>query len=430
MDFERQSIDELLEVLVDLGFDYSRQKRSCSGLSDKDFILHYLHRILGDFRSGRHFLQFNLDSKNQKLPRSTMFDALHSTRRQEMVREVAKGMFKHFEKIFLEKLNVDYLADFSELVDFYIGAVDGHFIDHSCHTSSSNEPESTKNSDKLYAAGTIYLQDLRTGLLQSYSTVTKGHRKSHEMPVFRDSYDEFKKTHQQKKIIFVLDRGFVDHEWWSKKRTEGTYFISRTKTNFSLQKLGDIPFDKHNPINRGVKSYFLAGIGTSSTAQNFIDYEDPETGEEFQFYTSLSGIEPGLIAWLYFKRWTIEKSFDILKNELFERKAWATGDNALKIQSELICVAYNFIRLINEIAMSKMDEKDKALHTKKYQEWIQKREEKAKSQNKTINQLLKNVKRIARIPSQFIRCLKFKFYDKMPLRHLIPILIKRLTVLI
>ncbi len=50
-----------------------------------------------------------------------------------------------------------------------------------------------------------------------------------------------------------------------------------------------------------------------------------------------------------------------------------------------------------------MDKNENALHTKKYQKWIQKREEKAKSQNKTINQFLKNVKRITRIPSQFIR---------------------------
>ena len=256
MDFDRQSIDELLEELIDLGFDYSRQKRSCSGLSDKDFILHYLQRIVGDFRSGRHFLQFNLDSKNQKLPRSTMFDALHSARRLEMVREVSHGMLRNFERIFKDKLCVDYLSDFSQLNNFYIGAVDGHFIEHSCHTSCANKLEPTKNSKKLYAAGTIYLQDLRTGLLQSYSTVTKGHRKSHEMPVFRNCYDEFRKTHQQKKIIFVLDRGFVDHGWWSKKRAEGSYFISRTKTNFSLQKLGEIPFDKSNPIHQGVKSYF------------------------------------------------------------------------------------------------------------------------------------------------------------------------------
>ncbi|WP_221895207.1 hypothetical protein [Bathymodiolus japonicus methanotrophic gill symbiont] len=47
---------------------------------------------------------------------------------------------------------------------------------------------------------------------------------------------------------------------------------------------------------------------------NVVDYRDPETGKLHRFVTTLPmTINPGTIAMLYFKRWTIEKTFNNTK---------------------------------------------------------------------------------------------------------------------
>ena len=79
-----------------------------------------------------------------------------------------------------------------------------------------------------------------------------------------------------------------------------------------------------------------------------VRYRLPETGEAIEFLTNLSTkIPPGLIAQLYFIRWRIEKSFDEIKNKLYELKAWAASHNAKKMQATFIVLAYNLSQLLN-----------------------------------------------------------------------------------
>ena len=427
------SLDEIFSMIIAEAFDYSRSSRECKGLSDEDLILYSCRRVLGDFKSGRDFQQFNAESGKEKFASSTVSDALKSSRRLKMVKEVSGGSELIISRL-MSDLKVDYLADFDYLNEYEVYACDGHFIEHACHTRTYDTKVEQRRAGKLprlHAAGNLYLQNLRNGLLKSYSPVTDGTRKSHEMPVFRDAYNDFSQDVDAGKVIFVLDRAYPDHTWWMYRMREGRYFISRSKSSFNLQQCGEFEVDYSLEINKGVKRCFLAGIGTSSMAMRFIDYEDPETGSLYQFYTSLTDIEPGLVAWLYFKRWTIEKTFDVTKNEFNEKKAWATGENALEIQSHIIALVHNIIRLINETVQEDMDDEQKTTASVKYEKWIQQRSEKAQAKGREIIPMLKkNKNRIARICSQFIRCIKYNLYKKVTLRQLFPTLKKRITKLL
>ena len=54
-----------------------------------------------------------------------------------------------------------------------------------------------------------------------------------------------------------------------------------------------------------------------------VTFISPDNGEQLVFLTNLpTSIPPGVIAQLYFLRWRIEKSFDVFKNKLHERKSW------------------------------------------------------------------------------------------------------------
>ena len=388
------TLDEIFSRLIAEAFDYTRASRKCNSLSDEDFVSYCCERVLGDFKSGRDYHQFNIETSGESFASSTVSDALKSTRRLKVIKELSHGL-EHIVSQSMDELKVDYLADFDSLAEYDVYAGDGHFIQHASHTKSydtKTEKRRAGKLPKLHAAGTLYLQSLRNGLLKPYSPVTDGTRKNHEMPVFRNAYNDFS-ANENKKVIFVLDRAYPDHAWWASRASEGCYFISRSKSNFDLMPCGNLYVNYKLDINKGVKRYFLAGIGKNSVAVRFIDYEDPETGAQYQFYTSLTGIEPGLIAWLYFKRWTIEKTFDVTKNELSEKKAWATGENALAIQSHTIALIHNIIRLINEIVLESMDDDEKKLATKKYDKWIEQREKKAQAQGRQIIPMLKVIKK-------------------------------------
>ena len=91
------------------------------------------------------------------------------------------------------------------------------------------------------------------------------------------------------------------------------------KKNMDLIMMGQLPFDRQDPINAGVLSYDYVGC-SAGVAMFRIKYQCPVNGKRFNFVTSLSNISPGLIAYLYKLRWDIEKIFDEVKNKLSEKK--------------------------------------------------------------------------------------------------------------
>lgn len=432
-DIENLSIKELINKLIEVGSDYTRNSRICTELSDQDLLSHCVERVLGDFQSGRDYLQHCDEVNNIKIARATFFKALKSKRRLGSIKDICAAVNKKISTYF-SSINVNYLSDFPQLNDFDIYAGDGHYIQHACHTASydsklNQQKRRSGELPKLHAAGVIYMQSLRDGLLYAYAPVTDGGRKTNEMPVFRNHFSEFKKQ-AKKKLLFILDRAYVDMAFFMQNMGKDAHFICRTKTSFKLKKIGEFGFDTSLPVNTGVTSVFLAGMGTTSTAYRFIDYVDPETNQAYQFYTSLTDIEPGLIPHLYFKRWTIEKTFDVSKNVFMEQKAWATGYNALEIQAQAICFTFNILRLIEEVTIASMDDFQKKKLNQKYKNWINLREQKAKKAGQNINPLLKKLNRISRMALQFFRTIKNLFCRKIPLRSLKHILADRMIRLI
>ena len=53
---------------------------------------------------------------------------------------------------------------------------------------------------------------------------------------------------------------------------------------------------------------------------------------------------------LYYKRWTIEKTFNNSKSNLKEKKAWSSNTCALKNQMRLTAMTYNLMRVVEEVS--------------------------------------------------------------------------------
>lgn len=155
-------------------------------------------------------------------------------------------------------------------------------------------------------------------------------------------------------------------------------------------------------------------------------YRDPETGKQYNFISTLpKSINPGTIAMLYYKRWTIEKAFNNSKSDLKEKKAWSSNRNSLKNQMRLTAMAYNLMRVFEETA--KIQEPD-LIHPsdKKYTKALEKRDQNAKKQGGFLNPLFFQA-RIARISSYTIRAVQNAIITGKSLASLMSILMARLV---
>ena len=85
------NLQELLSCLLEKS--NSRHFRSCESLTDSDFIMSCLKRVIRQNESGRDFLQFLHEVDDKDIPRSTFFDALKSQRRLAALKNIEDGHF-------------------------------------------------------------------------------------------------------------------------------------------------------------------------------------------------------------------------------------------------------------------------------------------------------------------------------------------------
>jgi len=391
-------------------------KRSVEILDDVSFIHHGVRRCITIVNSGRHYIQNTDEIYEDSICHSTYFNALKSARRSTMVIAVEKQSYQlHSES--LVSLSVDYLKQFPELDEYSVEAADGHFIKHACHT-----PKNKK--EKVFAAGFIYALNLRNGLLRPLCVVTNGTDRHHEIPAFRNYIEQTKNIKTpMKKQLYVYDKAITDFVWWDKQKSNHNYMISVLKENSTATFIESIDFNQDNDINIGVESYSV--YQNNGIKFHVVNYRDPETGKLHKFISTLDkSINPGCIAMLYFKRWTIEKTFNNSKSDFFERKAWSSNINSLNSQMCFTAMAYNIMRVFEEV--SKVNKPEK-IHPsdKKYNKKLEKRQRIAQEKSGFVNPLFFHA-RIVRICSFTIRAIQNAFLSRSPLIEVIDKLASRL----
>ena len=107
---------------------------------------------------------------------------------------------------------------------------------------------------------------------------------------------------------------------------------------------------------------------------------------------------------LYFKRWTIEKTFNNTKSNFKETKAWSSNHDALENQMRLTAMSYNLMRVFEEDSKIQQPE---LIHPsdKKYSEALEKRQQLAQKRGCFVNPLFFQA-RITRISSYTIRAVQ------------------------
>jgi hypothetical protein len=371
-------------------------KRSCDTIDDVTFSRHGLLRCISSVHSGRHYLQVTDEIYDETICHSSYFNALKSPRRMNMVKAIEKQSYK-LQSELLSSLGINYLKQFPELDEYRVEAADGHFIQHACHTDKNSK-------GKVFAAGFIHALNLRNGLLRPLCVVTNGTERHQEIPALRTYIEQ---RHGEKntwqKHLYVYDKAVTDFAWWDKQKQDQNFMISVLKDNAVATFVESIHFDQHDDINIGIESYSV--YQNKKAKFHVVEYRDPETGKLHKFISTLpQSINPGTIAMLYYKRWTIEKAFNNSKSDFLERKAWSSNLNALNSQMRFTAMAYNIMRIFEEISKANNPER---IHPsdKKYNEALDKRQKIAQEKGRFVNPLFFHA-RITRICSFTIRSLQ------------------------
>lgn len=400
---EMDTADVFMQPMMESLRDWCRRTlRKSEGVDDVSFLELGVRRVLRNNESGRDLFQFAKDGLGLGIGRSAFFDLFKSGRRLEILKDVTAGLYSDASR----HLDVDTLAAFPQLDGIEVIAGDGHLVEAACH--APRDPEGRKVAPK-----SLFMLNVRNGLLFPLTAVQGEGRYAHELPAFRRKLPEFLKKiapgRSLRGVIMLLDMAFNDTEFWSRMKMGkdvNAQMIMPEKSNMEVIRYEEVEFDRDDPVNLGVVSMELVGFKhPDSSTMHRVTYRDPETGTEYTFLTTAMDLPPGLVALLYLLRWRIEKVFDVFKNKLHEKKAWGNGKICQQMQSNFTCLTHNLMLIFLHALKLSYGIEPVKLHRKR-EKALCKRQEKAAKRGGFINPILKLIRIPSQISCQFIRSLR------------------------
>jgi hypothetical protein len=379
----------------------NEHRRNCPELSDQKWIKLGVNRVLKECRSGRGFLQdwAMSNTEDDAVTVSLFFETLKSSRRLALIESintlVADSMPSHPDGL---------MDELKELAGFDVYAGDGHY-----HATSTHE---LSIQGKRRAVGHFYTLNLRTHALTHLAAADHrdGRKKAeHEMHVLkRMSAKELRQGAQKgRKVLYVWDCAGIDiRQWFNWKQSAAVYFLSRNKENMKITYYGESGFDPLDPVNAGVLSDQLVTNATAGVTFRLVKYKCPHTGAEYEFISNQMTIRPGVLAWLYMRRWDIEKTYDTFKNKMNEQKAWAKSMNAKTMQAQFLCLAHNLMVVLqNSISATQGISDNK--ETKRAQKRCDAVRHKCQQLGTNISRLYLNPSKRSQFSVKFIRWLRY-----------------------
>ena len=298
-------------------------------LSMRDFIAIGVLRHLKGLRTLREQIQtlWHLDPSDPTgvpLARSTWSDALSAKSRRTVLRVLVPKLANEADRVL-----PDRLADLPGLGQRPVRAIDGTYQKESAHYRRRTPKEGGTDNAKGHALLSFY--DVRRGIPEDVYVET---RSCHEQLLLRDYDRDPSALTRQRHTLWLVDRAFIDGRFWDeKKRRLGETLITRMKSNlkFTVQKSRAI--DDDNAVNRGVIRDQQIQLDSAEQPWRLIHFVS-RRGQAVEFLTNEFDLEPGVIAFLYSRRWEEEKCFDTWKNDFSQAKAW--GKSAVAIENQVL----------------------------------------------------------------------------------------------
>ena len=377
---------------------YSHQRFST--LSAEFFILLGCLRQLQGMKTLREQIQslFDLDECSEKVPlaRSTWSDALANAHRTKILREAVQVLVASARNDL-----PDRFAEIKELGARPLYALEATYQTESSHYRPIYPRDGGTDNSKGHMALTTY--DMRTGIAIDTCTETAS---VDEMRFVKEGWIA-KHWTCQKNAIYVVDRAFIEARYWDLRRTQyRATVITRMKSVFKYHVLEVVPLVTM-PVNEGVVWDKMIRLKSSKQIWRLIKFNAPD-GKVYEYLSNDFTLTPGMIAFLYHRRWDEEKYFDNYKTDLANSKAWGKSSVAIEQQALLGLVTHLLMRLF-------LHEKGQQLGLEEDHQTQQKRHE-----NKETDYMINGkgnynrvfFKKLSKITKQAWRFLKNCFHKK------------------
>jgi hypothetical protein len=148
--------------------------------------------------------------------------------------------------------------------------------------------------------------------------------------------------------FYVVDKGYIDFSRLHKIHTQGSFFVTRAKSNMRFKRMYSRAVDK----TTGVQCDQIGKLETYYTKKDYPDklrrikYYDLEKNKYLMFLTNNTDLKATEIALLYKKRWEVELFFKWMKQHLKIKSFWGTTMNAVKIQMYCAIIAYCLVAIV------------------------------------------------------------------------------------
>ena len=302
------------------------------------FILLGCLRQLSSIPTLREQIQtlFHLDTRTEEMPvaRATYSDALASSGRRDILRQALPHLVQHAQAILPDKLScLDGLGQRP------VCAIDATYQTESSRYFRVLPKEGGNDNQKGHMLLTYY--DLRKGVPVHVTTETAS---MGEMRVCKEvtptAFDWAGVRHG----IFVVDRAFIDGRHWDQKKTNyNITVITRLKSTLKYKIINTREVTTAI-CNEAVLSDSEIQLKSSKQPWRLIQWRSPE-GIVYEYISNDFSLAPGVIAFLYYRRWDEEKYFDNFKNDLAGSKACGKSPVAIEQQALFGLVTYLLTRL-------------------------------------------------------------------------------------
>jgi hypothetical protein len=269
------------------------------------------------------------------LARSTWSDALACLQRRAVLEAAWPALLAHARTVLPDRLQA-----IPGLGNRPVYGADTTYQPESAHCPRRTPREGGTDNPKGH--GLLSVFDLRLGCTADVWVET---RSAHEITCLHDyDRDAADALTWVKNGLWVVDRAFIDARFWdAKKEKLKCTMITRMKDNLVVEHATAQPVAAI-PVNQGVVSDERVALRSSQAVWRRITVET-DAAEEVCFLTNEVDLEPGVVAFLYLRRWDTEKCFDTWKNDFAHARAWGVHRIAVENQAKLALFTHLLVAL-------------------------------------------------------------------------------------
>jgi hypothetical protein len=176
------------------------------------------------------------------------------------------------------------------------------------------------------------------GYLPSFAVVTTG--KTSDIKVAR-------RLRFERGTVVVMDRGYIDYDWFVQLTFQGVYFVTRLKDNASFEVVEQRPVAAGTHVLKDQIVFFHSQpVPDREHFFRIVEVWDEAKQRSFTFLTNQFGFAASTIAAIYKDRWKVELFFKAIKQNLKLKTFLGTNANAVKTQIWTALIAMLVLRFL------------------------------------------------------------------------------------